>query len=134
MGMGYERLHWLAERNRGWECAYCRRLTSCRHCDNSIPEGDPLSATIEHIIPMSLGGSRERRHNQTVACRSCNHSRGNKFIDADLALQTLLLTDESDAKRKALDDIKYAKIRAEAAKRAALRQRSRSDAHLSHVE
>lgn len=49
-------------------CVYCR-------CPL-----DELTATLEHIIPRSLGGG-DNRDNVTLACRPCNQRRGNTPLD-----------------------------------------------------
>lgn len=57
-----------AERNeiaqdQDWKCHYCK----CQLWE--------ATATIEHVIPLSRGGSNHRS-NKVAACRPCNEERG----------------------------------------------------------
>lgn len=45
----------------------------CAYCGADIRD----DATLDHIIPISKGGSRHSRTNHVAACRSCNTHRGN---------------------------------------------------------
>ena len=57
----------------------------CHYCDKTglnmepDPTGKKLGklATIDHVIPISKGGSRTDEKNFVVACWSCNHKKGN---------------------------------------------------------
>ncbi len=63
--LGYEVREYLLEKwNR--KCAYCAKTDT------------PLE--IEHITPKSIGGSN-RISNLTLACRPCNHAKGNKTAE-----------------------------------------------------
>lgn len=46
--------------------------TQCAYCDE-------LASEIDHIVPLSWGGTGERE-NLTPCCRSCNASKGNKML------------------------------------------------------
>jgi len=63
--LGYEVREYLLEK---WKrkCAYCGKTDT------------PLE--IEHITPRSIGGSN-RISNLTLACRPCNHAKGNKTAE-----------------------------------------------------
>lgn len=53
-------------------CCYCgTRMTD-------TPE-QPHSATLEHVVPRSFGGSNGDE-NCVVACRACNHRRATKAV------------------------------------------------------
>ena len=56
------------ERDR-WICQLCRRKVG-----KSFPPGHPRSASIDHIIPYSLGGTEEPANLQ-LAHQSCNSSK-----------------------------------------------------------
>lgn len=60
--------HRLAEA-QNWRCCYCGVPMIHDRCS-------PTQATIEHIVPRSLGGPN-RPDNYVVACRACNEARGN---------------------------------------------------------
>lgn len=49
---------------------------SCRYCGQDSP-----SPQIDHVLPLALGGTNEMS-NLTVACRSCNASKGSKPLEA----------------------------------------------------
>jgi 5-methylcytosine-specific restriction endonuclease McrA len=56
-------------------------IGKCIHCNSQItvsPEGKTLSATIEHIVPQSHGGTDDLK-NLALACRSCNNTKGRKI-------------------------------------------------------
>lgn len=53
----------IAAREGRWRCCWC---------DGHL---EPSTATIEHIIPRSLGGSNELK-NLDMACIPCNVARG----------------------------------------------------------
>ena len=52
-------------------CCWCRCETLL-----NVAESHPRRATIEHILPKSKGGTNHV-DNLRVACRACNHARGN---------------------------------------------------------
>jgi len=54
-----------------------RVRTTCFWCDEQLTK---KTATLDHIIPTSLGGKTDM-DNCKLSCPSCNNSRGN--IDAD---------------------------------------------------
>lgn len=60
--------HRLAEA-QNWRCCYCG-------VQMGLYQRGPTQATIEHIIPRSLGGP-DRPDNYAIACHACNQARGN---------------------------------------------------------
>lgn len=51
----------------------------CHYCGVKLihPDlGGPNAASVEHIVPKSLGGPKSRT-NTVMACRRCNGTRGN---------------------------------------------------------
>ena len=58
-----------------------RQATVCCLCggplDKSLRWPDPMSATLEHLDPLSLGGSPVSAANADAAHLACNASRGN---------------------------------------------------------
>jgi hypothetical protein len=54
----------------GWQCQICQA------------ELDEDTATIDHIVPLALGGS-DTSENVRTACRSCNSRRGSRVGLAD---------------------------------------------------
>lgn len=53
-------------------CMYCDKQVYRGHADRS------LLATIEHVVPLALGGSH-RKENMAIACYPCNHNRGKEL-------------------------------------------------------
>lgn len=69
------------ERARG-KCALCHRLIN-----TNLQMGvDPMSFTLDHIVPVSQGGARVSRENTRWAHMRCNSERG------DGSSQKLLVT------------------------------------------
>lgn len=55
---------------QNWRCCYCGvRMMG-------VTNDDPTFATFEHVVPRSRGGTNLMA-NLVVACRQCNHERGN---------------------------------------------------------
>jgi len=52
---------------QNWRCAYCAGLM---HQDGNRLDG----ATVEHLLPLVLGGARSSE-NLVAACRACNNTR-----------------------------------------------------------
>lgn len=50
----------------GYSCSYCGKET--------------MQITVDHIVPLYLGGSSDLK-NLTVACHSCNSSKGRKTVE-----------------------------------------------------
>lgn len=63
----------VAERD-GWVCHLCEKPV-----DASLSANHQMAATIDHILPVSLGGI-DSLGNVALAHRSCNASRGNTLI------------------------------------------------------
>ncbi len=54
------------------ECVYCNNpVAKC------MVDGDQFLATIDHVIPLAMGGSNEY-NNMVLACFSCNQRRSNE--------------------------------------------------------
>lgn len=64
------------ERNRKkilasqYYCAICGKLV-----DKTLPPSDPMSATVDHIIPISKGGHMSDIDNLQLAHRVCNEKK-----------------------------------------------------------
>ena len=62
-----------------------RAYTTCHLCgqpiDKSLPAGDPWSAEVDEIIPVSKGGSPTRWDNVRLAHRICNEMRSNHSVE-----------------------------------------------------
>ena len=53
-------------------------IGKCLHCNRKLavtPEGSTV-ATLEHIMPLSAGGSPDDPTNLALACASCNNEKG----------------------------------------------------------
>lgn len=62
----YQKVRLVVLRRDNWTCVYCNK-----HLINS-------DATIDHIVPLSKGGSKHDPSNLVAACRSCNSSKKDK--------------------------------------------------------
>lgn len=59
----------------GWRCGICRRGV-----DRTLAYPDPMSASLDHIVPLSLGGEH-RLTNVRISHLTCNTARGNRADD-----------------------------------------------------
>ena len=48
--------------------------------DKSLKYPDPMSATVDHIIPVSMNGDPTSLDNLQLAHRCCNLAKGNKIV------------------------------------------------------
>lgn len=58
---------WASCDRRGWECSYCHDALT------------KASATMDHVVPLSRGGSNGI-DNIAPCCRRCNASKGNRLL------------------------------------------------------
>lgn len=80
------RREWLVKQHaRRPRCTYCERKT------HISTEGNkrfvPLSATLDHYMPLALGG-RDNRTNWKLACADCNSLKGDMHPDVWMKLLT----------------------------------------------
>lgn len=73
----------------GWRCGICSRRVDRRRI---YP--DPMSPSLDHIIPLSHGGPHSYT-NTRIAHLSCNVSRGNRGGGEQLALLSAVITRSS---------------------------------------
>lgn len=64
----------IGERD-GWRCGLCRRSV-----DRSLAYPDPKSASLDHIVPLSLGGLHVLTNVQ-IAHLECNVAKNNRAAD-----------------------------------------------------
>jgi 5-methylcytosine-specific restriction endonuclease McrA len=94
-----------------WKCAYC----GCR-----MTEADgvsPSSVTLEHIVPLALGG-RDRFDNYCACCLKCNNDKGD-----DLPEYTLTPKPKRKAKKRKAKPRSDAQIQTDRAARKAFARR-----------
>jgi hypothetical protein len=98
---------------QNWRCCWCARLT--------VPEPNRRdSATIEHVVPRSDGGT-DHPDNLAMSCLSCNNNRGTK--PADLYLVQLVQGNSREIACSQRQNQRHAeRRRRQAAVREALRQ------------
>ena len=70
----------IAERDH-WTCGICRGPVNPRRI---FP--DPLAGSLDHIVPLSKGGSDEDPANVQLAHFRCNWSKGNRPANDQLRL------------------------------------------------
>lgn len=80
-GEAYERIddREIFERD-GWRCGLCRKKV-----DRRLRSPHPMSASIDHVVPIAEGG-RHVRANVQLAHRWCNGSKGSRGGGEQLAL------------------------------------------------
>lgn len=80
-GNGYEHFTRaeIAERDR-WTCGLCDELI-----DRDLNYPNPMSLSLDHVLPLSLGGPHTRANTQAAHLR-CNISKGNRAVGEQLAL------------------------------------------------
>lgn len=71
-------------RSHAWKKARAKVLATATHCalcgeplDHTIPSGTRWASTVDHIVPLSLGGSLTAPKNLRAAHHGCNSRRGN---------------------------------------------------------
>lgn len=64
----------LARQNEFLTCWLCGR----NDLQIGLPESHPQVATLDHFIPISMGGEWNDEENFRVACRTCNNHRSMK--------------------------------------------------------
>ena len=64
---------------QGWRCCY----RGCKMCPE---QGHGNSATFEHVIPRSLGGSDDVS-NIAIACYRCNNDRRSRMLPIHLEME-----------------------------------------------
>jgi 5-methylcytosine-specific restriction endonuclease McrA len=67
-----------SERDGCLKCHYCGKTGLVAESD---PSGKGLGslATIDHVLPVSKGGSKTDESNLVVACWGCNHMKGDNL-------------------------------------------------------
>lgn len=79
----------MTERNENWQgmnwirqekrlAIYMRDGLACVYCEAALEDGTQL--TLDHIVPVSKGGSNAHR-NLVTACHPCNTRRGNRDVE-----------------------------------------------------
>lgn len=60
---------------QNWRCCYCLVEMEMQE---QVGQCHPRAATVEHLIPISLGGGHEES-NLAIACFDCNAKRADKI-------------------------------------------------------
>ncbi|MGN0056461.1 MAG: HNH endonuclease [Atopobiaceae bacterium] len=61
-------------------CWICREFGRAGDIDYSLPAGDPRSFELDHLEPVSKGGSLYDLRNCAATHRACNEWRGSKSV------------------------------------------------------
>lgn len=64
----------------GWRCGICRRAIN-----RDLPYPNPRSASLDHIVPLSLGG-KHAKENVQIAHLGCNVAKSNRASDVQVLL------------------------------------------------
>lgn len=73
----FERMSFLMDKHLG-KCFYCS--VPVIRGKGIKPKQKLNSATIDHLTPMSRGGSKMKKENQVLSCYSCNLKKGNMTL------------------------------------------------------
>jgi 5-methylcytosine-specific restriction endonuclease McrA len=73
VGSQNDRLKRLHKKNP--RCHYCKRPTKL------MGQNLPNKATLDHIVPLSRGGSPDGGPNTVLACNECNSAKGNATLE-----------------------------------------------------
>ena len=63
----------------GWYCHYCGCELKPTKLNKPVSITDPRRPTIDHIIPLSKGGSR-RFYNTVLSCVDCNTEKADEIL------------------------------------------------------
>lgn len=77
----WQGMNWIRQEKR--LAIYIRDNFICMHCKRdlrTITPGDGLRIELDHVIPVSKGGSNQA-NNLITSCSACNQERGNKDIE-----------------------------------------------------
>ena len=73
-------------KGRRWRTLRAQVLETCPVCwlcghpiDRALPWQHPMAAQVDHVVPLSKGGSPEDPANLRAAHRRCNITRGNRM-------------------------------------------------------
>jgi hypothetical protein len=66
---------------KGDFCHWCHARMLFRD-DEGYHQNSPLSATIEHVIPLGIGGL-DNANNRVLAHKKCNHERGSNMPELE---------------------------------------------------
>jgi ribosomal protein L37AE/L43A len=61
-----------------YTCRYCRKKMKML-LNLDVVHGTSSPITIDHVIPLSLGGTHSKK-NLVTSCRKCNHEKASKLI------------------------------------------------------
>ncbi len=84
--MGKRKIKWSGEKRR----ELIRRVLAshgdrCYICGltvlTSLPKESERSATLDHVVPLSKGGSLTGLHNLRLVHKNCNHWKAEKTVD-----------------------------------------------------
>jgi len=74
----------IAARVGHWYCTYCgKQLTPITNINIPVAHNSN-SPTLDHIVPLSRGGSSEL-HNLCLSCKSCNNDKGDSILGGENA-------------------------------------------------
>ncbi len=72
--------------NSGWDAKRARQLRAeplCRHCAAAVPPRVTLAGEVDHIVPLSRGGSDAPENLQSL-CRECHALKTRRDMGRDV--------------------------------------------------
>lgn len=52
---------------------------TCHYCEAKLGRRGDTARTIDHIVPVSLGGREDEDFNRVLACRKCNLEKADSY-------------------------------------------------------
>lgn len=84
MGSSKTRQRKSRRRNRRIKEALFARNPKCAYCTKVFYDVEDNDITVDHIVPLSKGGTDEPK-NKTLACRKCNNNKGGRLLPVSFA-------------------------------------------------
>ena len=96
---GWQGMNWITQHKR--LAIYMRDDFICAHCNmdlRKIQAGDGYRIELDHIIPVSKGGSNHA-HNLVTSCNKCNLARGDRDLEVIHPMYSVQIVILNRAKR-----------------------------------
>lgn len=95
----WQGMNWITQHKR--LAIYMRDNFTCAHCNmdlRKIQPGDGYRIELDHIVPVSKGGSNHA-HNLITSCNKCNLGRGDRDLEVIHPMHSVQIVIINQAKR-----------------------------------